>query len=82
MSSILEFQPGETEKKVTITIIDDKKIERDESFQLYLSAGEGVHLSPFPRAAITIVNNDGKDVHVSIKIIGEIIERYCRGGIK
>ena len=64
VSSILEFQPGEVEKKVTITIIDDKKIERDELFQLYLSAGEGVHLTPFSRAEITIINNDGKDVHI------------------
>ena len=61
VSSILEFQPGETEKRVTITIVDDKKIERNEFFQLYLSAGEGVHLSPFARAEITIINDDGRD---------------------
>ena len=53
------------EKKITTTIIDDKKIERDESFQLNLSAGEGVHLTPFSRAEITIINNDGKDVHIN-----------------
>ena len=58
LSTILEFEPGETVKRVTITIIDDKKIERDEFFQLYLSAGEGVHLNPFARAEIMIINND------------------------
>ena len=65
VSLILEFLPGETEKKIKITIINDKKIERDEFFQLYLSAGEGVHLTPFARTEITIINNDGKYVHVN-----------------
>ena len=60
VSLILEFQPGETEKQVTVTINNDKKIERDETFQLYLSAGEGVHLTPFPRTQIVILNDDGK----------------------
>lgn len=56
----LKFQPGEIEKKVTLTIIDDKKIERDESFFLYLSAGEDVHLTPFHEAEVIIMNDDGK----------------------
>lgn len=60
MSLILEFQPGETEKQLTITINDDKKIERNETFQLHLSAGEGVHLTPIPRTDIIIVNDDGE----------------------
>ena len=57
---ILEFLPGETEKQMTVSINDDKKIKRNETFQLYLSAGEGVHLTPFSRTKIIIVNNDGK----------------------
>ena len=60
MILILEFQPGETEKQVTVAISDDKKIERNETFQLYLSAGEGVHLTPIPRTDIVIVNDDGE----------------------
>ena len=57
---ILEFQPGETQTNITITIHDDQKIEADEQFELYLIGGIGVHLSPFPRASITIQNDDGK----------------------
>ena len=60
MSLILEFQPGETEKQLTITINDDKKIERNETFQVFLSAGEGVHLTPIPRTDIIIMNDDGE----------------------
>ena len=60
LTQILEFQPGETQTNITITIHDDQKIEADEQFELYLIGGIGVHLSPFPRASITIQNDDGK----------------------
>ena len=60
LSVVLEFLPGETVKHVMVTINDDKKIERNESFQLYLSAGEGVHLTPISRTHIIIVNDDGE----------------------
>ena len=45
---------------ITITIHDDQRIEADEWFELYLIGGIGVHLSPFPRAGITVQNDDGK----------------------
>ena len=45
---------------ITITIHDDQKIEADEQFELYLIGGIGVHLSPFPRASITVQNDDGE----------------------
>ena len=60
LTQILEFQPGETQMNITITMHDDQKIEADEQFELYLIGGIGVHLSPFPRASITIQNDDGK----------------------
>ena len=60
VTQILEFQPGETEKEVTITIVDDERIEEAENFELYLTGGAGVHLSPFSRAVVTIINDDGK----------------------
>ena len=59
LGEILEFQPGETEKNITICILDDSRVEGDETFDLYLSGGDGVHLSPFFRAEITIPENDG-----------------------
>lgn len=60
VTQILEFQPGETQKNITVTIHNDQSIEADEQFELYLAGGIGVHLSPFPRASITIQNDDGK----------------------
>ena len=60
ISTLVEFLPGETRKKVAVKIYNDKRIERNETFELYLIAGEGVHLSPFPRAQVIIENDDGK----------------------
>ena len=55
----MEFQPGETEKNITIHILDDSRVERAETFELYLTGGDGIHLSPFFRAEIIIFENDG-----------------------
>ena len=55
----MEFLPGETEKQISVQIRNDKRIEQNETFELYLTAGVGIHLSPFPRAEITIENDDG-----------------------
>ena len=60
---ILEFEPGVTDKEVTINIIDDKLIEVDENFVLYLSSGAGAFLSPFAQAEVTIINNDGRHLY-------------------
>lgn len=56
---VMEFAPGEIEKVVTVITRDDKNVENSEYFELYLSAGEGVHLSPFSRAKVVISDNDG-----------------------
>ena len=60
ITQVLEFQPGETQHQIEVYINDDMRIERNETFQLYLIAGVGVHLSPFARTEITITNDDGK----------------------
>ena len=60
VSTIVEFQPGETQQQISVRINNDKQIERNETFQIYLIAGAGVNLSPFPRTDITIENDDGK----------------------
>ena len=59
LTEIVEFQPGETEKNIAIYILDDSRVESNETFELYLTGGAGVHLSPFFRAEITILSNDG-----------------------
>ena len=60
VSRIMEFLPGETQKQITVQIRNDLRIERNETFQLYLTAGANVHLSPFPRTEVTIENDDGQ----------------------
>ena len=56
---VVEFEPEETEKQVTVRLLDDRIRETAETFELYLTGGGGVHLSPYSRAVITITDNDG-----------------------
>ena len=57
---IITFSSEQLMATVTVPIKDDMNVEFDESFFLYLVSGEGVHLSPFSRAEVTIQNDDGK----------------------
>ena len=45
---VLEFQPGEIEKHITVTFNNITRVE------FYLSAGEGAYLTPFPRTEINV----------------------------
>ena len=62
---VLEFQPGETLKQITVNITNDKKTEGNETFLLHLTAGQGVQLSASSRTEITIENDDGKPIAYS-----------------
>lgn len=66
MAMVLEFQPGETEKNITVDIVGDRRTERNETFELYLTAGLGVQLSPISRAEVTIEDDDGIHYHIII----------------
>ena len=57
---IVTFLPEEVTKTVKVQILDDTNVEFNENFFLYLTSGEGVHLSPFSRAEVIIVNDDGE----------------------
>ena len=59
---IVTFLSEEVTKTVDIFIIDDKNIEFDENFFVYLTSGEGVHLSPFSTAEVIIGNDDGENI--------------------
>ena len=61
---IVTFTSEEIKKIVEIFIIDDKNIEYDERFFLYLTSGEGVHLSPFSTAEVVIKNDDGENINI------------------
>lgn len=55
----MRFLPGETEKMINIAIVDDMRVEQTEVFEVYLTGGTEVHLSPHFRAEITLQDNDG-----------------------
>ena len=65
IAMVMEFQPGETDKMITVNIIDDRRTERNETFQLYLTAGQDVQLTPFSRTEITIQDDDGMYICIS-----------------
>ena len=73
---VVEFRPQEIEKSVKICIVDDKRIEHDETFFLYLTSGEGVYLSPFSTAEV-VIKNDGKDNYTDIKLIYIPFKNLC-----
>ncbi len=62
---LLEFVPGDTEMTVTFKIREDKNVETKEYLELYLSAGDGVHLSPHPRAEVVIIDDDGASIAIT-----------------
>ena len=66
LNEVLTFAPGETEKTVTIEIVDDNQWEPDEEFFLKLSLlpdeREGVQLGRISIMEITIINDDGKKI--------------------
>ena len=81
LSVILKFSPGDTEKQVTVSINDDDTIEENETFQLYLSAGEGVQLSRFTRTTIIIVNDDGELDSLALFMRTKMNEIFFHAGV-
>lgn len=59
VAEMVEFQPGETVQSIILQIKDDMRLENAEIFELYLTGGTGVHLSPFMRTKIIIQDNEG-----------------------
>lgn len=55
---VLNFTPGQTERLVTITIIDDALDEADETFSLNLVNPINVNLGDPAQAVVTISDND------------------------
>lgn len=61
----LEFQPGETEKTISIPIVDDIDIEPTESFQLRLFQSSAAPIGT-PTVAIQIIDDDSGAVNLSV----------------
>jgi hypothetical protein len=57
----LTFLVGETEKNVSVKIVNDKLVEDDQTFQFSLTRSGGSTIFPDCKTAtVTIVSNDGK----------------------
>jgi uncharacterized repeat protein (TIGR01451 family)/uncharacterized delta-60 repeat protein len=54
----LTFGPGETNKLIVLTILDDSLVEGDETFTLRLTNSAGVSLVGFTSASVTITDDD------------------------
>lgn len=63
-SGSVTFGPGETQKTVTVTILDDALVENPENFFVNLSNPTGASLSTGSTATVTI--NDGDSPNASI----------------
>jgi uncharacterized protein YcfL/disulfide oxidoreductase YuzD len=61
----LTFQPGETEKTITVPIVGDNRDERNEKFKLNLSKPQNAKLKD-KQAIGTILDNDEKIPQISI----------------
>jgi hypothetical protein len=57
-NNTLRFSPGETSKEITIPIIDDKFLEGDEVFHLFLHQPQNAGLRAPTSAVVTIVDNE------------------------
>ena len=74
MSGTLKFAAGETEKIITVTIVDDEIYEQDEDFYMVITdAVGGAKIGATYRSTITIVNDDdlkGTATSTSVWTIG------------
>ncbi len=58
-SGTLTFNPGETSRSITITVIGDLDVEPDETLTVTLSNPVNANLDAAPSASFTILNDDG-----------------------
>jgi hypothetical protein len=64
VSQTVNFVSGETEKTVSVNIINDKLVEDNQTFNFSLTGSGGSTVFPECKTAtVTIVSNDGKFIH-------------------
>jgi hypothetical protein len=69
-SARLNFQNGDTVgvvRCITVSIVDDTKVENDEHFNFILSNGQGTEFNE-SSIPIYILDDDGKFVYLSINL--------------
>ena len=59
VNTVVEFAPGETEKVVNVSILDDNSDETDETFDIALSSPSDAILGSPTTLTMTIIDNDG-----------------------
>ncbi|GEM_PF-1028122 len=67
------FAPGETEKSVSITIVNDTDVESDEAFEVTFTTASGVPIAD-PTATVTILDDDTPPtVSITDQTVGEAV---------
>ena len=54
----VEFKPGETQKILSVPVIDDVFPEQNKTFFIFFASSPDVYLSPITFASVTILNDD------------------------
>ncbi|XP_077285688.1 sodium/calcium exchanger 3 isoform X2 [Arctopsyche grandis] len=70
----LTFEPGETEKRFTLEVIDDDVFEEDEHFYIRLSDARGVTLASPSLATVMILDDDHGGVFAFAERDHELVE--------
>ena len=63
-SGTVVFGPGETQKFITVTILDDNLIENSENFFVTLTSATNASLGPQSKATVTIADDDSPNATI------------------
>lgn len=55
---VASFDAGQIYYNVSLSLIDDIFPEKNETFEVFLTASPGVFLSPYTRMVVTITDDD------------------------
>ena len=59
VSTVVSFAPEQSQATVTVLLApDDVFPEPNKTFELFLSPSEGIYITPFAAATVTILNDD------------------------
>ena len=69
----VQFSPGETQKEVTLVIVDDNELEEAETFSLTLINGPGATYDNNSFADVVIIDDDKVKVQIDVDTCGQSV---------
>lgn len=76
-STRLTFAPGETERQIAVSILDDEIDEADESFQIFLSNSNNAEITE--SAGVVTIHDDDEDLRPFIQVEDQDIQEGQQG---